>query len=131
MNHNSDTKSFGGGGVKFEVTANPFGISAAPIKPPADAPMDPKLPNLPPMLVAITHDMFSPWFVLTFNDQTEELELAEALKWFEEHGARGEKAKSKCLEMLNRAWNFGAANIVIRQPIMPRSKRAESIDPVV
>ena len=74
------------------------------------------------LLVNITHEFGLPWVTLEYNGKTEELEHAEALEWFQKHGA---KDMDKVNEAINNALNFYHGTVVIAKPITVERRPGE------
>ncbi len=68
------------------------------------------------LVVAITHEPFLPWFVLTYEGKTEELDHEQCLEWFKVRGARD---MDKVNDAINQAYNFHAASVSIENPVTP------------
>lgn len=71
--------------------------------------------------VVVKREAFTDFFVLSLPDGTsEELETDPCKAWFKERGANMDAVD----KALDHCWNFYYVEIVIRNPLDPRKKRA-------
>jgi hypothetical protein len=69
--------------------------------------------DLPPLTVRVTREMYSDVYQIHLpDDQMEELEINDVLKWFDDRGA-DMYAVEKAMDYV---WNFRDASITIKKP---------------
>ena len=83
-----------------------------------EAPQTPQ--PLPPLHVLIDREPWSETFTLNLdNGQSEELDPEEVREWFRVRGANMDALE----KVLDQAWNFRYADVVIANPKVPRTVR--------